>query len=459
MPCTAKDRPISEVDKPSAFFFVPNRKQAHPPTLTRLTPNPRSVGSPRVAARVLMTLVLCLYASSVAADTTFHVAVDGDDGGSGTLDNPFDSVSRAVDAAGPGDQILMRGGVHSIDRSLELTQDGRADAPIRLGAFPGETPTLDFSGVSGGDQGMRLEGDHWQLRGLTIQNAPDNGLFVNGSHNQIERLDVRRNGDSGVQLDEGAAHNLVLNTDSYRNYDPQNHGENADGFAAKFGLGAGNVFRGNRAWANSDDGWDLYEAGEAVRIEKSWAFGNGVNRWDDPQFEGDGNGFKLGAGEGAHELQRVAVWDNAERGIDVNGNTTGVTVVNSTAFRSGTNFQFDEFNEDHVLRNNISLDGSLSIFEIDSMFNTWDLELTVTQDDFRSLDPSVAEGARLPDGSLPVTEFLRLAKDSDLIDAGVDVGLPFNGEAPDLGAFEVPEPATLPIVLLGLVGLHTRRKR
>ena len=37
---------------------------------------------------------------------------------------------------------------------------------------------------------------------------------------------------------------------------------------------------------------------------------------------------------------------------------------------------------------------------------------------------------------MPYTDLLRLATGSSLIDAGVDVGLPYNGSAPDLGAFE-----------------------
>ena len=40
------------------------------------------------------------------------------------------------------------------------------------------------------------------------------------------------------------------------------------------------------------------------------------------------------------------------------------------------------------------------------------------------------------DGSLPDVQFLHLAAGSDLVDKGVDVGLPFSGSAPDLGAFE-----------------------
>lgn len=51
-------------------------------------------------------------------------------------------------------------------------------------------------------------------------------------------------------------------------------------------------------------------------------------------------------------------------------------------------------------------------------------------------------GPRNPDGSIPESDFLRLAPDSDAIDAGMDVGLPFAGKAPDLGALEYdPEKA------------------
>jgi hypothetical protein len=37
---------------------------------------------------------------------------------------------------------------------------------------------------------------------------------------------------------------------------------------------------------------------------------------------------------------------------------------------------------------------------------------------------------------LPDVTFFHLKAGSDLIDKGVDVGLPFNGSAPDLGVFE-----------------------
>jgi hypothetical protein len=69
-----------------------------------------------------------------------------------------------------------------------------------------------------------------------------------------------------------------------------------------------------------------------------------------------------------------------------------------------------------------------------------------------SLDYSGAAGPRNADGSLPTINFLKLAAGSDLIDKGVNVGLPYNGTAPDLGAYEwsagtLPPPSNLQILI------------
>ena len=62
--------------------------------------------------------------------------------------------------------------------------------------------------------------------------------------------------------------------------------------------------------------------------------------------------------------------------------------------------------------------------------------ISVTNSDFVSLDGSDLTLPRKTDGSLPDINFLRLAEGSDLIDAGVNVGLTYIGANPDLGPFE-----------------------
>jgi hypothetical protein len=68
--------------------------------------------------------------------------------------------------------------------------------------------------------------------------------------------------------------------------------------------------------------------------------------------------------------------------------------------------------------------------------NSWQLPVTADAQDFASLAETLALAPRQADGSLPMNDFARLVEGSDLIDKGVDVGLPFTGTAPDLGAFE-----------------------
>ena len=57
-------------------------------------------------------------------------------------------------------------------------------------------------------------------------------------------------------------------------------------------------------------------------------------------------------------------------------------------------------------------------------------------EDFLSLDLDQLTAPRKADGSLPDIDLLRPASDSELLDAGVDIGFDYWGLAPDLGALE-----------------------
>ena len=188
----------------------------------------------------------------------------------------------------------------------------------------------------------------------------------------------------------------------------------------------------------------------------------------------------------------MLVWGNPANGVDVNGNATGielpsdpiahgVQILNVTAAMNGSrNFQFDENPTtaspptQHILRNNISFSGSTTINTGNTAdHNTFNgpngspAGLGASAADFLSIvDPVTTNGSfhpagtggdrsgatmpvyatgpavgpRQADGSLPILDFLHLAPGSHLIDAGVDVGLAFNGLAPDVGAFETSPP-------------------
>lgn len=172
-------------------------------------------------------------------------------------------------------------------------------------------------------------------------------------------------------------------------------------------------------------------------------------------------------------------------GFNANYTSIGSTWINNTSYKNGarsfsmasrsydangkatTNITVLMGQDAHVLKNNIAYPNELSQIGICSAGenledivecpagenNSWNLEINLTDDDFVSLeDPSMTVtgqdlsklpgmlGPRNADGSLPDVDFLKLKANSQMIDKGEDVGLPFVGSAPDLGAFEYGMP-------------------
>jgi len=373
----------------------------------------------------------------------YYVSPGGKDSNPGTMEHPLKSIHAAVEVAGPGDNIIVRSGTYVVGSTIHLVKSGTADKPITLRAHPGDSPKLDFSGAKG--IGIRIVGAYWHIKGLTIVNAETNGIRIEGDgahHNIIEQTTTYANQLGGSGLIDGAAFNLFLNCDSYKNFDTESNGENADGIYVARSVGQGNLVIGCRSWNNADDGYDMWEAGNRVWLERCYAWRNGDNIWNHPFYTGNGNGFKLGQLEGDHLLIHCIAWDHPWRGFDLNGNSTGVTLHNCTAFRNNINYAFTYSKgniEKNVLRGNLSYKGLMQIRpEVDDQYNSWNMPLDteISEQDFVSLDDSIFIGPRNPDGSIPQNDFLKLAPGSAAIDKGVDIGMPFVGKRPDLGAFE-----------------------
>jgi hypothetical protein len=73
----------------------------------------------------------------------------------------------------------------------------------------------------------------------------------------------------------------------------------------------------------------------------------------------------------------------------------------------------------------------------DVAHNSWNLQVSVTSADFQSVSTTGWDAPRQSNGALPVLTHFRLVSGSDLVNKGVNVGLPYTGTAPDLGAFEL----------------------
>nr|WP_246439068.1 Ig-like domain-containing protein [Teredinibacter franksiae] len=369
----------------------------------------------------------------------------------GSVVDSESAILSALSGASAGSIIYIRGGSYQFSSKISLSKNGSSNSKIGLRAYPydSERPLFDFSAMSenSSNRGLALSGDYWHIYGIDVYKAGDNCLNISGDNNTVEFSTFYECADTGLQLGNGASNNLILNSDSYFNADSSN--ENADGFAAKLDVGTGNRFVGCRAWNNLDDGWDGYLRpvdGITTTYENCWAIDNGKNKSGTVGL-GDGNGFKTG-GSDTKDLSHNAIYKNCiaagnvHDGFDHNSNRGEVTLLNCAAHSNGRNINFSSSNiaASLTIKNTVSFSGSssdsLNATMKDITFNSWQNGLSASSADFESVDTQLLKAPRKSDGSLPDIDYLKLKVSSDLIDAGVDVNLPYNGSQPDVGAFE-----------------------
>lgn len=235
------------------------------------------------------------------------------------------ALKSAVASAQPGDVITISGTIN-LTSTLQLLVSGTSSAKINLTGG-----TLNCSGIASG-WGVKVNGSYWNITNITIKNGPDCGIvFQTGGNNYAYKITTSGNHDSGLQVYNGAHDVNVSYCTSNDNYDTQNGGENADGFACKLSAGRNNKFDHCTANHNSDDGWDLYGQPYTVTITNCTSTNNGFGG------SGDGNGFKLGsAGQTvAHTVTNCVSNTNKAHGYDGNGNTGHITTTGSTGSGNG----------------------------------------------------------------------------------------------------------------------------
>ncbi len=436
---------------------------------------------------VLLASLMAFWLSGTAM--VYYVAPNGNDANDGSMNNPVLTIQRAQSLVVAGDTVYVRGGTYKMEEAqvaaytgvwayvIFLNKSGSNGHRINYWAYPKEKPVFDFTNVN--PQGHRINafqvnGSWLHIKGLEVIGVQVNitghtqsECFENqGSNNIYEMLGMHDGKAIGFYLNKGG-NNLILNCDAYNNWDnvsENKKGGNTDGFGCHpnpAGLGyTNNVFRGCRAWFNSDDGYDCINSHEAVTFESCWAFYNGYST----SFEslGDGNGFKAG-GYGKSTSPKVPAViprnsilfclavHNKANGFYANHHLGGSNWYNNSAYNNGVNYNMFNRSADytkdvdgygHNMKNNLGLGAksteysNIDFTACNADGNYFNLPLTVTANDFLSLNQSLLTAPRQADGSLPNIEFMKLATGSKLIDKGLDLGFPYKGAAPDLGCFE-----------------------
>lgn len=398
--------------------------------------------------------------------STYYVAPNGNDSNTGSINQPFFTLKKVWTVLFAGDIVYLRGGTYyyNSDQSL-IGKNGTSANPITIMAYPGEKPVITKSSSYSYryQAGIYFEGNYFHWKGITVSGYEQTNndiihsmIIQYSSHNIIENM-VFSYSCLGFDLSHGSDDNLLLNCDFHHNYNPISDDDaygSADGANAHTDQGTTNTFRNCRFWSNSDDGIDLYNGDGLIILDGCWSWLNGFT--ENGSKGGDGFGFKLGvtsrdfSSDHLRTITNCMAFYNRLGGFGINHALCIVWMFNNTAFHNSIGdeyslgFAFDDHEGIyHILQNNLGYDNQNSrgldanwTSECTVDHNSWDSDITLNNADFISTDSSGVSSPRDDEGNLPNLNFMKLAAGSDLIDAGTDVGIAYNGNAPDIGAYE-----------------------
>jgi parallel beta-helix repeat protein len=182
--------------------------------------------------------------------TTYYVANSGNDGGAGSILNPFRTLNHGVRQLRPGDTLYVRHGVYAESLDYAIPGGSSWQSPVVIAGYPGERPVikpnsghpivlycddnryiiidnfvLDGANSSTGTSGLKLASDptcgsphHIRFQNSEVRNMSNTGIFVGGTPypgylqdagccNEFLNLDVHDNAhdyeDQGFYIQSG----------------------------------------------------------------------------------------------------------------------------------------------------------------------------------------------------------------------------------------------------------------
>ena len=382
---------------------------------------------------------------------------------------------------------------------------GTHDHPICFKAYPpdfdaGNRPIIDFTNTAspcGTCSGLEIQSStNIKFKGLWIRNRKQHaattsivyGLNAGNENTPNGTLTFEQMTTSGMGGPGFWAwwydSLYIINCDSHNNVDSLDMNGHLGGFGNGYSIAAKGdpadlyrytYLRGNRAWENSADGFAISTT-KQFYLYNNWAFLQG-------QLDGDGDGFKFLFSYDTNPAHRMICNNIAANCLHESfseNNLTDVTYgpigsyYNNTIYHCESGFESLPEDWNGVANGNVIYKNNLVygntgganylqtgllakqyLYPSYATFsnNTWvanqnypywtiNSAFTATNADFVSLDVNELKSPRGADGSLPDVDFLKLAPGSDLINAGTDVGLPFNGQHPDIGYSESSQTGT-----------------
>ena len=407
-------------------------------------------------------LVVVLGLATVAAANSWTVGPGGD----------YATINAAVTAASPFDDIRVLTGTYA-----ETVVVNKAN--LRIWADPADTAILDASGYGVGID-ILGGGDFTEIDGLEVKNTGyvdgrGAGIGLSGGADSVTIRNCYVHDNSNIAIQsfgdntlEGISDHLIVEACRLEN--------NGDSGVKLYGSSHARI-EGNTFKNNSDYGilvWN-YHTPAGYTLDDIQVIGN--HMWT------NGYGIKIDGNDADGVTNAVVAFNDmfygSDRGIRLDDYVTNAKIYNNTVdWYQKEGILIEDSSDNAVLRNNIvNGPGQDGIKQedstgIDSDYNDiyeWGAGYSAANGFTEGpnsiyVDPLFTAPSRPPGYD---TWDYTLQPGSDCIDAGLDIGYPYFGSAPDMGAFEhqpggpIPEPISLIFFgtgLAGVFGFATRRR-
>jgi hypothetical protein len=369
----------------------------------------------------------------------YYVATTGSDSNDGSFEYPWRTVSNAWRRSGGGDTILMRQGTYTESFTLSSGSQGRgvAGQMWTLKSYPGEQ--AKFTNAT-----LIINANYVRIQGLVLEGvSQDCNIDVgdSGVPDHVEILDNIFTGRQSVRVLSFTGTNGLIQGNTVN----ITSGSSSHAFYIKHGNG--NTIRGNTITGMNKYGIQIYDEDKYSQYTAS--IRNILVENNTILASQTKSGIVISGGDGTRppiEVDGIVIRNNlilnhAENAILVayEGRIRNISIYNNVLYGNDIGVEISAGDVDGVaIKNNIFLSNRYAQTNISSRINN----LTISHNLYHQ-PASVGSGAS-DDSPVygdplfvnPAGMDFHLQAGSPAIDTGVDVGLPYNGAAPDLGAFE-----------------------
>jgi len=418
----------------------------------------------------------------------YFVSTTGSDKNPGSETKPFRTIQKAASVVLPGDTVWIRGGEYK--EIVTITRGGQKGKTVEFRNYGDEEVIID-----GGDRHvpewnglLNVKGASYvNISGINVRNSGERGIWLTAdavnSHISLGDCRVKNTAKSAFAIEQVNGCQLInceatAAGDGYpgfylfdnkevvlENCVSHNNGGNGGGLAQGFVFYGGSNYEVRRcsAFENSRDGFDT--GGGTVGTQD-------IQFTDCSSYRNGEDGFGLNSYARNAIYRRCLIYDNDGSGFNIYEGASQVEIDNCTIVGCAHYFWIDGSDdpsqgvENVRVRNCIGYGvqnrGIITIAPFNGIsfdyncwsgvysgygaFCLWNMgpgEIPLIYDDIgsnRSWSLQLGQGQHSFAGdpgfvNLSGNDY-HLRSDSPCIDKGLNVGLPFSGAAPDMGAFE-----------------------